>query len=45
MVATIPTMRTIPFSTPFSEGTQAFPVYRPWLGKDDRDNIFFARCL
>ena len=30
--------------TPFCEGAQAFPVYRPWLGLEDSDNILFARC-
>ena len=30
------------FSTPFSEGRQAFPVWKPWLGDADADSIFFA---
>lgn len=43
MTGAIPTVRTHAFSTPWSEGVQTFPVYRPWLGRHDRDNIFFAR--
>ena len=43
VTATIPSVKVLKFSTPFSEGAQSFPVYRPWLGAGDRDNIFFAR--
>lgn len=41
--STVPHVRTIDFSTPFSRGVQEFPIYRPWLGEHDVDNIFFAR--
>ncbi|GAB4814038.1 hypothetical protein N2152v2_001084 [Parachlorella kessleri] len=42
VAATIPSVRSFKVQTPYSEGMQAFPVYRPWLGAEDRDNIFFA---
>ena len=32
------------FKTPFSEGVQSFPVWRPWLDAADAENILFARC-
>jgi hypothetical protein len=32
------------FKTPFSEGVQSFPVWRPWLDAADAKNILFARC-
>ncbi len=40
---TVPTIAKHHFKTPFSEGSQAFPTYKPWLGASDRENIFFAR--
>ena len=43
MAATQPHMRSIDFVTPFSRGTQTFPVYRPWLDWDDAQNLLFAR--
>jgi hypothetical protein len=33
------------FKTPFSEGVQSFPVWRPWLDAADAENILFARCF
>jgi len=41
-VNTIPSMRKHSFRTPFSEGYQTFPCYKPWLGATDPDTIFFA---
>ena len=43
--ATVPESQQHRFSTPFSQGTQIFHVFRPWLGFDDPDNVLFARCL
>ncbi|KFM25821.1 Type-2 histone deacetylase 2 [Auxenochlorella protothecoides] len=40
VVRAAPSLQRVPFSTPYSEGT--FPVYKPWLDADDKDNIFFA---
>lgn len=40
---TAPSLRKFDFKTPFSEGSQTFPVYSPWLDTDDADNILFAR--
>lgn len=40
---TAPSLRKFNFKTPFSEGSQTFPVYSPWLDSDDADNILFAR--
>ena len=40
---TAPSLRKFNFKTPFSEGSQTFPVYSPWLDTDDADNILFAR--
>lgn len=40
---TAPSLRKFSFKTPFSEGSQTFPVYSPWLDTDDADNILFAR--
>ncbi|KAL3144011.1 hypothetical protein ABBQ32_003818 [Trebouxia sp. C0010 RCD-2024] len=39
---TAPSLRKFSFKTPFSEGSQTFPVYSPWLDTDDADNILFA---
>ena len=33
----------VAFSTPYSEGVQHFPSYKPWLDSDDGENILFAR--
>jgi ankyrin repeat protein len=41
---TAPSLAKYAFSTPFGEGVQQFPVYKPWHDADDRDNVFFARC-
>jgi DNA ligase-1 len=30
------------FSTPFSEGVQSFPTFKPWAGFDDAGHVFFA---
>lgn len=38
----LPTKKTIGFSTPYSEGTQVFPLWSPWLDDGDKDHIFFA---
>lgn len=38
-----PHTMTFEVKTPFSSGSQSFPVYRPWLDDDDSNNIFFAR--
>ena len=43
VAASVPHSRTISFTTPFSRGTQTFPVFRPWLDVDDSDSILFAR--
>lgn len=43
VAATAPTLRSFSFKTPFSEGSQTFPVFSPWLDTDDADNILFAR--
>ena len=43
MEKTVPSVTRHTFSTPFSEGSQIFPVWKPWLGEDDRERIFFAR--
>eukprot|EP00798_Chlamydomonas_sp_ICE-L_P028688 gene28688-31856_t len=32
--------KRVAFSTPFSEGTQVFPTYKPWHDVSDADNIF-----
>ncbi|KAL6778893.1 HDA10 [Auxenochlorella protothecoides x Auxenochlorella symbiontica] len=42
VVRAAPSLQRVPFSTPYSEGVQTFPVYKPWLDADDKDNIFFA---
>ncbi|GFR42160.1 hypothetical protein Agub_g3012, partial [Astrephomene gubernaculifera] len=39
---TAPSVRSVPIRTPFSEGLQRFPTYKPWLGDGDVHNIFFA---
>ncbi len=43
VAATAPSLRKYSFKTPFSEGSQTFPVFSPWLDTDDADNILFAR--
>jgi len=30
------------FTTPLSEGVQAFPTFKPWADFDDADRVFFA---
>lgn len=40
----VPAMARHAFKTPFSEGVQSFPLWRPWLDEHDKDNILFARC-
>ena len=44
VAATTPSLRKFGFKTPFSEGSQTFPSFSPWLDTDDADNILFARC-
>jgi len=44
VAATAPSLRKFSFKTPFSEGSQTFPTFSPWLDTDDADNILFARC-
>lgn len=39
---TVPSLAKFAFSTPYGEGMQQFPVYKPWHDVDDRDRIFFA---
>ncbi len=41
--AVMPTTVTSSFETPFSEGVQRFSCYRPWVGLQDAQNVFFAR--
>ena len=41
--AVLPKVAKHTFKTPFSEGVQLFPTFRPWLDADDADNILFAR--
>lgn len=33
----------VAFSTPFGEGVQTFPTFKPWLDITDSENILFAR--
>eukprot|EP00803_Ostreobium_quekettii_P003057 evm.model.scf_177.4 EVM.evm.TU.scf_177.4 scf_177:18001-33099(-) len=40
--ATVPHQLKVPLKTPFSEGIQLFPQWRPWLGEADSESIFFA---
>lgn len=42
MSSTVPTTLTHHFKTPFSEGIQRFPVWRPWLDEGDDQRVFFA---
>lgn len=42
VVNAIPTLKRQDFVTPWSEGTQIFPTYKPWRDMDDPENIFFA---
>ncbi|KAK9813955.1 hypothetical protein WJX73_006715 [Symbiochloris irregularis] len=37
-----PHIKTVEFRTPFSHGSQTFPIFRPWVDSNDADNIFFA---
>ncbi|KAG1676387.1 hypothetical protein FOA52_001182 [Chlamydomonas sp. UWO 241] len=39
---TVPGLKRVAFSTPFSDGVQTFPTWKPWLGSDDGANIMFA---
>jgi len=39
---TAPSLAKFAFTTPYGEGVQQFPIYRPWHDTDDKDNIFFA---
>ncbi|PSC72014.1 histone deacetylase [Micractinium conductrix] len=39
---TIPSSSTYKFRTPYSEGTQSFAVWKPWLDSTDKECIFFA---
>ena len=41
--ATVPSVARHSFKTPFSEGAQTFPLWKPWLDAGDADNILFAR--
>lgn len=38
----VPTKKVQSYSTPFSEGTQTFSLWCPWLDEGDKDRIFFA---
>jgi hypothetical protein len=40
---TIPSTSTYKFATPYSEGTQSFAVWKPWLDSSDKECIFFSR--
>lgn len=42
VAATAPSLRKFSFKTPFSEGSQTFPTFSPWLDTDDAENILFA---
>ncbi|CAG9462216.1 unnamed protein product [Pedinophyceae sp. YPF-701] len=42
VTSVIPATLKARFKTPFSEGVQTFPVWRPWLDDQDPDRIFFA---
>ncbi|KAG2494726.1 hypothetical protein HYH03_007240 [Edaphochlamys debaryana] len=39
---TAPSVRSVALRTPWSEGSQQFPVCKPWMGDGDTHNIFFA---
>lgn len=39
---TAPSVAKFAISTPYGEGMQQFPVYKPWHDVDDKDNVFFA---
>ncbi|KAL4440406.1 hypothetical protein ABPG75_003407 [Micractinium tetrahymenae] len=39
---TIPSSSTYKFKTPYSEGSQTFAVWKPWLDSTDKECIFFA---
>lgn len=39
---TAPSLDKFAFSTPYGDGLQQFPVYKPWHDVDDKDNVFFA---
>ncbi|GAX85628.1 hypothetical protein CEUSTIGMA_g13043.t1 [Chlamydomonas eustigma] len=39
---TFPSVQKVAFTTPYSEGVQKFPMYKPWLDSQDEENIFFA---
>ena len=39
---TVPSVAKFSFSTPYGEGVQQFPIYKPWYDVDDNENIFFA---
>ncbi|KAL4431738.1 hypothetical protein ABPG77_002954 [Micractinium sp. CCAP 211/92] len=39
---TVPSASTYKFRTPYSEGTQTFAVWKPWLDSTDKESIFFA---
>lgn len=43
VAACAPHTKRFGIKTPFSEGVQSFPVYRPWMGLEDSENILFAR--
>ena len=45
VASTLPHTRSVTFRTPFSTGTQTFPLFRPWLDVDDFQNILFARSV
>ncbi|KAK9832139.1 hypothetical protein WJX74_000443 [Apatococcus lobatus] len=40
--AVMPSTIKVPLKTPFSEGSQSFSYYRPWLGTEDAQNLLFA---
>mmetsp|Transcript_4408 Transcript_4408/g.12711 ORF Transcript_4408/g.12711 Transcript_4408/m.12711 type:complete len:900 (-) Transcript_4408:172-2871(-) len=40
--AVAPSVARHTFKTPWSEGVQAFPVWRPWLDADDAEHVLFA---
>lgn len=43
VAAVTPSVQRHPFKSPWSEGMQVFPVWRPWLDDTDANNVLFAR--
>ena len=43
MASVAPPPLQVAFKTPYSEGVQVFPTFKPWLDSTDGENILFAR--